>query len=144
MITRGVRNNNPGNIDRGEPWVGLAKVADMTKEQKAEKRFCVFTDAKYGIRAIAKLLQTYEHKYKADTVRKIINRWAPPVENETTAYVETVAKACHVDPDTRLDVDHRLTAYNLVNAIISHECAGYRYPDEVVNEALDLAGVQPN
>ena len=143
MTDRGIRNNNPGNIDNKQPWQGLMPKGEMTKEQKAEKRFAVFAEPKWGIRAIAKLLQTYEHKYKLDTVRGIIHRWAPPVENNTDAYVNAVAAALHVEPDQRIDVDHRLTAFNLVNAIIAHECSGYRYPDDVVNEALDLAGVLP-
>src|SRR4051812_38910947 len=92
-LTRGIINANPGNIDRGKPptaWLGLATPAEMTPEQKAEKRFAVFRSPEYGIRALAKLLQTYQSKHGLRTVRGIINRWAPPVENNTGAYVNAV------------------------------------------------------
>ena len=53
---RGVRNNNPGNIRVGDDWVGLAKSDEMTAWQAKEQEFCVFSEPKYGIRAMCKIL----------------------------------------------------------------------------------------
>lgn len=137
---RGVRDNNPGNIDRGQPWLGLAAKAEMTAAQKAETRFCVFRSPEYGIRALAKLLQTYQSKHGLKTVRAIINRWAPPSENVTSAYVAAVAKAVGVGADDPIDVRHYATVAAMVAAIIAHENSGFRYPESTVRQGLTLAG----
>lgn len=110
---RGIRNNNPGNIRRsGEAWQGLAKT-------QTDASFFQFTEARYGVRALAKILQTYSNKYGLKNVRDIINRWAPPSENNTASYVKTVAAKLGVSADEPIDVYARLPA--LATAIIQHE-----------------------
>lgn len=52
-IARGERNNNPGNIRHGSKWQGLSA-------EQTDKDFCQFISPEYGIRAIYKLLQTYQ------------------------------------------------------------------------------------
>lgn len=134
--TRGIRNNNPGNIDRNATkWQGMAV------DQSTDPRFIVFKDAKWGIRAIARLLMTYQDRYKLHTVRGLINRWAPPVENDTGSYVSAVAKAVGVGPDAVIDVDSADVMLPLVKAIITHENGSNPYSDAVVMEGLHLAGV---
>ena len=93
---RGIRNNNPGNIDYNPSvkWQGLA---DPPREP--EGRFCRFAAPKWGIRAIARLLITYQDQHDLNTVRGIINRWAPPIENDSDAYVNAVASSLGVDAD---------------------------------------------
>lgn len=143
METRGVRNNNPGNIDyrQSDPWQGLA---DPPIEQGVPKpRFARFVSPAYGIRALARTLITYQDKHGIDTIRGIINRWAPPVENDTGAYVRAVASHVGVDPDQHIDVHQFGTMHPLVEAIIHHENAGYSYPDTVMREALHMAGIEP-
>lgn len=136
MTTRGIRNNNPGNIDRNATkWQGMAA------DQSGDPRFIVFTDAKWGIRAIARLMLTYQDRYKLGTIRKLVNRWAPPVENDTGAYVAAVAKDCGVGPDDQIDVDSCKVMLPLVKAVIVHENGSNPYPDSVVLEGLHLAGV---
>ena len=50
----------------------------------------------YGYRAAWKVLQTYYDRFymqsKPFTVRSIIERWAPPTENDTEAYIRQVLK----------------------------------------------------
>lgn len=85
MKTRGLRNNNPLNIRRGEQWKGLAK-------KQTDAAFCQFETMAYGWRAAFWLLtRTYYHKYRLYTIRSIVERWAPPKENNTEAYVAHVA-----------------------------------------------------
>lgn len=87
MVTRGIRNNNPGNIRHGCKWQGLSSV-------QADRQFCQFTDMKYGVRAMIVTLRTYVTKYKLNNVAKMIYRWAPPEDhNNTTAYVSQCASA---------------------------------------------------
>lgn len=85
--TRGIRNNNPGNIRKGCNWIGLAK------EQK-DKSFCQFITMNYGLRALVVTLRTYVLKHKKTTVSLIINRWAPESDgNNTTSYIKQCALA---------------------------------------------------
>ncbi|WEK38664.1 MAG: hypothetical protein P0Y50_08870 [Candidatus Brevundimonas colombiensis] len=140
--TRGVRNNNPGNIDRvaGTNWIGAAK--DQT-----DPRFVVFISAEMGVRALARTLLTYFKQHKLATVRGIINRWAPPRENNTAAYIDAVCRDVGrslgrtINADQRLDVDTVAVMRPLVVAIIAHENAGFAYPAGVIDEGLRLAGV---
>jgi hypothetical protein len=143
-ITRGVRNNNPGNIDRSpaNKWQGLATPSAMTEAQRGEGRFEVFASPAWGIRAMAVLLIHYfDGTPSCATVRAIINRWAPSTENNTMAYVGAVANAMSVAPDDKLYLHQYDCLQPLVQAIIAHENAGYRYAPEIVEEGLRLAGV---
>jgi hypothetical protein len=135
-ITRGIRNNNPGNIDRdGTPWQGMAD------DQSSDKRFIVFKSAPYGIRALARVIVTYQDKHGLSTVRRIIGRWAPPVENDTEAYVDAVAASVGVGPDDVINVHDFNVMKPLVKAIIKHENGVQPYADSVINYGLTLAGI---
>lgn len=136
---RGVRNNNPGNIDRSAvAWQGEVRTAAARKQ---EARFCVFESPEFGFRALAKTLLTYRNKHGLRTVKAIINRWAPPTENITTAYVREVAKALGVDPETSIDVRERATMFGLAKAIARHENGGNFWDDATIHQGLTLAGI---
>lgn len=108
---RGWLLNNPGNVDRTTiQWQGMAP-------DQPDPRFIKFSSRVYGYRCIARII--HGHWLADATVRAIINRWAPPVENNTTAYVDDVAKRMGVDPDTVLDWD--TYAVPLLRAITFHE-----------------------
>ena len=131
---RGIRNNNPGNIRWGDDWDGL-----VPKSQRTDKSFCQFTAPEYGIRAMIIILRNYEKKYGLNTVRKIINRWAPPVENDTEAYVNSVAKQVGVDADKVIDVTDSRVMIPLLEAIITHENGSQPYEFATFVKAIDLA-----
>ena len=80
--TRGIRNNNPFNIViSNSKWVGKIPIA-----QNTDGRFEQFSEMEFGVRAGIKLIKIYYQKgYK--TVRQIITRYAPPIENQTEAYI---------------------------------------------------------
>ncbi|WP_027721209.1 hypothetical protein [Maridesulfovibrio zosterae] len=127
---RGIRNNNPGNIRHGEKWDGLTEV-------QPDHSFCTFVSPEYGIRAMGKILLTYQHRYNLDTVAKIINRWAPPVENNTSAYAVHVAEVLDMDPDERISVHSNLQG--LVLAIIQHENGQQPYDIVTVQRGVAMA-----
>jgi len=131
---RGIRNNNPGNIRWGDDWDGL-----VPKSQRTDKSFCQFTAPEYGIRAMIIILRNYEKKHGLNTVRKIINRWAPPVENDTEAYVNSVAKQVGVDADKVIDVTDSRVMIPLLEAIITHENGSQPYEFATFVKAIDLA-----
>lgn len=147
--TRGFLNNNPGNMDRakGEPWQGEirdtvdARLTEFQRNELIAGRFAVFTSPEWGIRALAKNLFAYRDRLNRRTVREIINTWAPPIENDTGAYVNAVAKRVGVGPNEPIDVRDYKTLHALVSAIIIHECAGMPYKGDEIDEGLRLAGV---
>jgi hypothetical protein len=134
---RGIRNNNPGNIRRnGDPWQGLA-------ERQGDVEFFTFQTPIYGIRALARTLIAYQDKHGLRTIRQILGRWAPPVENNTNAYVRAVATQTGFDADQPLDM-HRFDQLKpLIEAIIQHENGQQPYSDTQLTKGLVLAGVEP-
>jgi len=121
---RGIRNNNPGNIE-----------ANAIKWQGAtgnDGRFVVFDTPENGIRALARILKTYRDKYGLETVRGIVSRWAPPSENNTGAYIGSVCSRVSVAPDARLaPADYPA----LVAAIIRHENGVQPYNAALIDAA---------
>lgn len=66
--------------------------------------FCQFSSLVYGYRAGAKLLQTYQTKYKLYVLSQIIGRWAPPCENDTRSYATIVANQMTKELGTPISV----------------------------------------
>lgn len=138
--SRGYRNNNPGNIDWNpkNKWQGQAGI----EKTGSPPRFATFQSAEYGIRALACLLTTYQDRHNLRTIRHIIQRWAPGNENNTDAYVSSVARAMKVSGESHiLDMHTYADLRPLVEAIITHELGGQPYPASVIDEGLRLAGV---
>jgi len=115
-LTRGIRNNNPGNIKKKDiAWLGkITPGSDPTFEQ--------FTSIVMGLRASMTNLRTYYNKYGLNTIRQIINRWAPGSENNTNKYINNVAGFMSVSPNSELDLESKSTLINLTKAIVRHEC----------------------
>ena len=102
-IPRGLRLNNPGNIRRTQDrWQGLAA------EQK-DPDFFTFVEAKWGYRAMMKILRNYRKKYGCTTVTDFIGRWAPSSENDTAAYIRAVCGRMGVNPTAGIDVNDKGT-----------------------------------
>ena len=127
---RGIRNNNPGNIKyNGTAWLGLANPPH-------DGTFCVFTEAKYGIRALAKVLRNYNRYYGIRTIYRIIKRFAPATENQTDAYIKSVAASTGYDPHTQLNLESNAVLVKLMKAIIKHENGKQPYTDEEIEAAI--------
>lgn len=137
QIPRGIRNHNPGNLRRnGDPWQGL-------RRDQNDAEFFQFVSAKYGIRALARTLIAYQDRHAIRTVEAIIGRWAPPIENRTSAYVAHVSNRMGVLANEPLDLHDYRTLRALVEAIIRHENGRQPYPDAEIDAGLVLAGVEP-
>ena len=95
--SRSIRNNNPLNIRLGKScWQGLRKMQE-------DGAFCQFESLAYGWRAAFILLtRTYFHNYGADTIRKIIFRWAPQIENDPRGYINFVSEWTGIESDEQL------------------------------------------
>lgn len=127
---RGIRNHNPGNIEKGANWQGLAT------DQSQDDRFAVFASPVWGIRALTKVLLTYRDRYGIRTPADIIARWAPEFENNTEAYINAVASAAGIQPTDPV-TDDELPA--VVAAIIHHENGVNPYPDDLILEGIARA-----
>lgn len=103
MEPRGLRNCNPGNIRiTGDKWQGL-------RPTQTDKEFFQFTEMKWGYRALIRSLQTYREKHGCKTIADFINRWAPPVENNTNGYIQRVCKEMEVPTTFVPDVNDKDT-----------------------------------
>ena len=117
MTPRNIRNNNPLNIRRSkDKWQGL-------DAKQSDSLFFKFESMEMGWRAAFIILtKTYYHKYRLFTIRKIISRWAPSVENDTEAYVKRVSDLTGIDPDEPLGIPSlypsRWMAVGLAMAIV--------------------------
>lgn len=129
---RGIRNHNPGNIMKGDkPWQG--------EVQGADSRYASFSSPEAGIRAMGKNLLTYQNKYALNTLKGIISRWAPASENDTAAYIATVAKAVGVKPDAPIDLHDATTLGKLTRAMIQVENGKQPYSDAQISAGIQAA-----
>ena len=91
LLPRGLRNNNPLNIRRSaSQWQGM-------RTEQTDRAFVQFTSMVMGYRAAWRTLETYYKHFEAErkpfTPRNIIYRWAPPMENDSEAYLRRI---CHL------------------------------------------------
>ena len=114
-MSRGLRNNNPGNIRLGN---------FRYKGERAKSRdsaFRQFESVEWGYRAMFVLLHTYATKHKCRTLREIINRYAPPSENFTDGYIRCVANATHLSADEPISTTDGATMTAVVAAMSAVE-----------------------
>ena len=75
------------------------------RAQQTDASFAQFETMEYGWRAAFYLLtRTYYHKYRLYTIRSIVTKWAPAVENNTKAYIENVSRLTGMLPDEPLGI----------------------------------------
>ena len=127
--TRGIRNNNPLNIVKGDKkWDGEIEGSDP--------RFCTFATMGSGFRAALLTIRTYMFKHRLHTVERIIKRWAPPVENDTQAYIYFVCKQMQTEPNYPFGFHDVLHVTALVRAMALMESGAKGYDKTILNEYL--------
>jgi len=161
--TRGFLNNNPGNMDRSTAYVWNGEVRDPAfaqndcqRKELTTGRFCVFTDAEHGIRAMAKNLIAYRRAYGCETAYDYISHWAPPPkkkdpnavagtesngedQNDTKAYADAVAKHMGIRPSDFIDIGKPEILAALIEGMIRVECAGNPYENGEIERGVALA-----
>lgn len=111
-LPRGLRNNNPLNIEAG------AFTQSQPGFAGSDGRFARFQTQEQGLGAANALLDTYQNKHGLNTVAGIIGRWAPAGENDTRGYITSVAGRMGVDPNQPLRPEQRQT---LIKAMAQFE-----------------------
>lgn len=139
-VPRGIRNNNPLNIRHSrDEWLGMSPV-------QRDSDFVQFVSPLYGIRAAAENLINYQRRDGCDTLAKIVYRHAPPVENNTDAYLNAVTGALGIDADKVIDLARDGLLRPLIVAMTRQENVGqqpYDLPTLLggIKLALDSLGI---
>lgn len=113
---RGVRNNNPLNIEAG----------NYTKAQEgfvgSDGRFAKFENMDQGFAAAENLLGTYHSKHGINTISGVINRWAPAGDgNPVSAYAGKVAQELGVDPNQPIDLANPVVRARVASSMAKFE-----------------------
>lgn len=116
-VPRGIRNNNPGNIE-------FARQPGATLETSTpdRKRFAQFRTPEEGLAALSKQLQLYGSR-GIDTLNTIMKQYAPAFENNTAAYVKRLSSEIGVGANDHLDTTNPDTLQRLMGGIIRFENA---------------------
>lgn len=130
-LPRGLRNCNPGNIRiTKDKWKGL-------REEQTDKEFFQFVSMPWGYRAMLRTLQNYRRRHGCETIADFIRRWAPPSENNTSAYIDVVCQRLGVPPFFVPDVENK-AAMCMIASAISYVENGVAAEMEEIAEGWDL------
>lgn len=123
-MSRGLSNCNPGNIRKSK----VRYQGEITPSR--DSAFKQFQTMAWGYRAMFVLLDSYSRKgYR--TIRQMITRYAPPVENYTENYIRWVAAWSGIDADEPLDTHDRTTMIPIVAAMSRVENGVPAVPQDV-------------
>jgi hypothetical protein len=130
-LPRGIRNNNPGNLVKTSiPWQGK-----VPHSQNNDSRFEQFVSMAYGVRAM--MLDVINDINKGlNTIQKLVYEYAPPHENDTQAYINSVVKQSGIGKEDLL-IPVKDTMQKLIMAKIKHE-NGMGITPEQFEEAWSL------
>ncbi len=129
--TRGMQNNNPGNIVQNQKINWRGSVGH-------DGRFVKFSHMEYGIRAMARMLRIYQNKHGLKTIQDIIKRWAPSHENKTNDYIDFVSKETGIAKDQILDLNKDGQLAQIINAIIKFENSN-TVPAKTIFKGIELS-----
>ena len=111
--TLGQRNNNYGNLRTNDPFEGKTGV---------NKTYDTYETPEKGMRALARVLDTYSSKHGINTIDQLINRYAPASDNTGGShenYKKFLAQRLGVNPNAPIDVKGRRA--DIMDAIIRFE-----------------------
>ena len=125
-VTRGIRNNNPGNIEwRG----GFAKAHGAVG---SDGRFAIFPNMEMGIRAQHALIYGGKN-YRNLTLRQMLYRYAGPNENPTLKYLQFITSKTGINPDKKIMKEFTPQERQLISSAMfkfeSGYDAGTKYPN---------------
>ncbi len=124
----GARHNNPMNVRPHKKggsydnnyWQGQ----DGVYSTKKSGDFAYFTDPYYSIRAAALSINNYTKNHRAKlgldgklTLRRMLNIYAPPSENDTNEYLNFVVKQTGIHPDTEISMQNKRQFVEIIRAM---------------------------
>ena len=134
--------NNPGAVK----CTHLTTEWDGLDDPPQTNGFCNFRDIESGVRAIAKILLTYQRAYGLTTVGGMVERYSPAgVDgNNTAEYVLYVSGKLGVISDEVINVGDYAYMRPFVEAIIAFENIGPFPTSQQIDRGLELAGIRKN
>ena len=132
---RGIRNNNPLNIRKGNNWKG-------ERPKQTDPAFEEFESMEMGIRAAIKLIRNKiqgkgANKKPLCTIRLLVSSWAPPCENKTELYIRFVSSQTGILPAEIIHHDDRRKIIAIARAMAFYEC-GEWIDEKIFESAYDL------
>jgi len=121
-VTRGIRNNNPGNLRWNE------KIHWQGQISRDSAGYAIFDSMPHGVRALAINL-TNAIRAGYNTPRKLIEHFAPSTENPTEAYIQFICKMTGLQQDGT--IDEKLVD-TLTDLISRFECGDWLDPADLV------------
>lgn len=116
LAPRGVRNNNPGNLEGGVGYEG---------ETGKDGRFAVFESSAKGLRAAARNIFNKRAYHGLGNIWALVGDdqfgWAPSFENNVSAYVATVSQASGFSPTQPLDFRRQDVNWRILKGIVRAE-----------------------
>lgn len=141
-LPRAVRSNNPLNIrisDRND-WDGELPAA---LNKAVDSSFESFYRPSSGYRAATILIRNYQRKYGLNTVKSIIERFAPPTndagefENHTDSYIKSISSDLGVSPTQSINLYDDEFMANMLVAMHKIEAGAVWF-----GKRLAMAGVE--
>ena len=113
---RGIRNNNPLNIEYSARtvWKGL-------DSPPQDGRFARFVEPQFGLRAGIIILRNYQ-KRGLTTLRAMISTWAPAHENNVESYIGFVTRKSGIKPEQQVNLNDKAETVALLKAMVLMEC----------------------
>lgn len=137
-MTRGIRNNNPGNLQQTTiPWEGKVPLSKNT-----DSRFEQFIELRYGIRAKMRDIITDITKGK-NTITKLISEFAPDFENDTASYIANVARITGISATsviTTLTEESLISICKAISTIENGKASTKYITDQDYQDALAILG----
>jgi hypothetical protein len=125
----GQRINNPFNIRQANQ--------DFLGETGEESGFVSFESSPFGVRAADKVLTTYGRDYGINTIRGLINRFAPPSENDTRGYVNYISSQLGMDPDAEIDLSDPDLRARILSPMAMLESRTELTPDQIQQQIAE-------
>ncbi|CNI67348.1 LysM domain-containing protein [Yersinia massiliensis] len=132
---RGIRNNNPGNLN-------YAGQRGAEKESGPNGRFAVFQSMTDGVAALYKQLNLYFQR-GTNTIESIVKKYAPASDgNNVMSYITSLMKATGKKANEVLSAEDMQTMFALIKGIINHENGAGFVPDHQIAQGIQVgAGV---
>lgn len=131
-VPRGIRNNNPLNIkfNAANDWNG--------QTGKDSGGFCIFDNPQNGVRAAAKILNSYK-KLGLTTIRQIVTRWTSGDSTTIQSnYIGHLTKSLNIGADVPLNTNNYAA---LLSAMTYFENGQNPYPMSLFVAGVSAAGV---
>jgi len=130
--TRGVRNNNPGNL----------KFAGQAGAQEVDG-FAAWSTPEQGLYALGRQLELYS-KRGLNTIASIIGEYDKGEPLKIPAYISDVAQRMGVNANARLNMQDPQILSRMMSYIIGHENEFDPYPSSMVSSAASKAIIVNN